>query len=64
MITKRDEEILIKEYEMKEEHYAEIMEEIEIMIKEIKNTEKLLKKKSNQWRIVSITLTNTELRRR
>ena len=40
--ARKELEILIKEYEMKEEHYAEIMEEIEKMIKEIKNTEKLL----------------------
>jgi len=40
--ARKELEILIKEYEIKEIHYAEIMAEIEILIKEIKNTEKLL----------------------
>ena len=35
-------EILIKEYELKEMYYTEIMDEIEKVIKEIKNTEKIL----------------------
>jgi len=40
--ARKELEILIKEYELKETHYEEIMNEIEITIKEIKNTEKLL----------------------
>ena len=40
--ARKELEILIKEYELKETHYTEIMDEIEIVIKEIENTEKLL----------------------
>ena len=40
--ARKEVEILIKEYELKELHYEEIMTEIEIMIKEIKNTDKVL----------------------
>ena len=40
--ARKELEILIKEYELKEAHYTEIMAEIEIIIKEVKNTDKLL----------------------
>ena len=40
--ARKELEILIKEYELKEMYYTEIMDEIEIIIKEIKNAEKLL----------------------
>ena len=40
--ARKELEILIKEYELKEMYYTEIMDEIEKVIKEIKNTEKLL----------------------
>lgn len=38
--ARKELEILIKEYELKEAHYTEIMAEIEIIIKEVKNTDK------------------------